>query len=112
MGKICQMQKNNDKPIYASPAYLWDSINQLRGTLQLWETAVVFQFADFKEGHLSLRIPLTAIEKMEEFLVFDLAKNGLRIQDREGKYDLFVLEEVSQFKIHLNNELANLKPGI
>lgn len=103
------MHKNNDNPIFTTPAYLWDSVKQLTGTLELWKKVVIFRLNDFKGSHLDLRIPLESIEKVEEFLVFDLAKNGLRIQDSAGKYDLFVLEEVSQFKIHLNNELANLK---
>ena len=96
------------KPILKLPASLWDGIRQLPGTLELWETEVIFRLKDFKESHLDLRIPLVGIEKVEEYLVFDLAKNGLRIQGKDGKYDMFVLEDVRGFKHALAKELTRL----
>ncbi len=95
-------------PIYKTPAVLWDKTQQLHGSLELWETEIFFRLNEFKESHLNLSIPLTAIEKVEEYLVFDLAKNGLRIQDKHGKYDLFVLDDVRKFKHILLHEIAKL----
>ncbi len=98
--------KPTSAPIFSTPAALWDGTRQLSGTLELWETEVVFRPKDFKDSHLSLRIPLTNIEKVEDYLVFDLAKNGLRIQGREGRFDLFVLDEARVFKHRLSDLLG------
>lgn len=100
------MKKKLHTPIFSTPASLWDGASQLSGNLELWETEVVFRLADFKDSHLNLRIPLADIEKVEEYLVFNVAKNGLKIQDREGRYDLFVLEDVRGFKLQLLAALA------
>lgn len=100
------MKKNLRSPLFSTPASLWDGASQLSGNLELWETEVVFRLADFKDSHLNLRIPLADIEKVEEYLVFNLAKNGLRILGREGRYDLFVLEDVRGFKLRLLEALA------
>jgi hypothetical protein len=91
--------------ILSSPAYLWDGYHQLLGTLELWESEVIFKLSDFKYSHLNLHIAMKNISKVEEFLIFDLAKNGLRIQNKDGKYDLFVLEESEYFKKMLINQL-------
>lgn len=89
---------NSGKPIYSSNAFLWNGMNRLPGTLELYTLAVFFRLNNFNESHLNLCIPLAEIEKMEEFLVFDLAKIGLRFYGANGKYDLFVLEDGSVFK--------------
>ena len=86
------------KPILEFPAHLWDGIRQLPGTLELWEKEVVFRFVNFKDSHLNLVIPISEIEKVEEYLVFDLARNGLRICSKGGRCDLFVLEDGQAFK--------------
>lgn len=100
------MDKNLGPPLFSTPASLWDGATQLPGSLELWETEAVFRPAGFTSGYLSLRIPLAEIEKVEEYLVFNLARNGLRIQSREGKYDLFVLEDIQSFKARLLEKLA------
>ncbi|GJM33548.1 MAG: hypothetical protein DHS20C18_25490 [Saprospiraceae bacterium] len=92
------MNEHPPNPVFSTPASLWNGTNQLLGNLELWETAVIFRLADFQESHLNLTIPLANIEKVEAYLVFNLAKNGLRIQDKEGRYDLFVLDDVRGFK--------------
>lgn len=85
-------------PILSVPALLWDGSRQLSGILELWETLIFFRLDDFKNSHLQLSIPLTELDIVEEYMVFDLAKNGLRIQSKKGRYDLFVLEEGQRFK--------------
>ncbi|MGK0175307.1 MAG: hypothetical protein ACI9AT_001694 [Ulvibacter sp.] len=92
------MREKSIKQIFSTPASLWDGKHQLSGILELWETNVIFRLTDFQDSHLHLCIPLNTIEKIEEFLIFDLAKNGLRIQDKNEKYDLFVLDEGSDLK--------------
>ena len=92
------MKKNSIKPIHSSYAYLLNKIDRFPGTLELWATVVCFRFKNFNESHLNLNIPIAEIEKIEEFLVFDIAKIGLRIQGLNGKNDLFVLEDGGVFK--------------
>ncbi|MCB0650230.1 MAG: hypothetical protein KDC85_03070 [Saprospiraceae bacterium] len=102
------MQKQVTDPVFSTPAYLWDGTNRLPGILELWNTEVVFRFSGFKSSHLNLVIPVSSIEKVEEYLIFDLAKNGLKIQSREDKFDLFVMEEVWKFKNSLTKALDRL----
>ncbi len=92
------MKQDSSVPILSVPALLWDGSKQLSGILELWKTLVYFRLDDFKNSHLQLRIPLTELDFVEEYMVFDLAKNGLRIQSKDGRYDLFVLEEGPRFK--------------
>ncbi len=99
---------DNNTPIVTVPATLWDGAQQLPGCLELWPAAVIFHPTDFKDGHLNLHIPLPSIKKVEAYLVFDLAKNGLRIEGQEGRFDLFVLDEVSRFKQLLIAEIGKL----
>jgi hypothetical protein len=92
------MKKNPKAPILSVPATIWDGSRQFSGVLELWQKAVCFRLIGFKNSHLELNIPITEIERVEEFLVFDLAKNGLRIQSKNGRSDLFVLDEGALFK--------------
>jgi hypothetical protein len=103
------MVQDTPAPVYATPAILWDGIHQLSGSLEIWDTEIVFRFADFRNSHLNLSVPLVEIEAVEKYLVYDLAKNGLQILDKEGRIDLFVLEEVSEFKHTLLQTIAQLK---
>ena len=100
------MKKNLRRPLVSTPASLWDGTSQLSGSLELWETEIVFLPAGFNNSHLNLRIPLADIEKVEEYLVIDWVKNGLQIKSREGKSDLFVIDDVRSFKIRLLKALA------
>jgi hypothetical protein len=92
------MEKHSERYIYSSHAFLWNGREQLSGTLEVQMTAVIFRFNNFDTSHLNLCIPIDQIERVEEFLVFDIAKIGLRIQGTNGKYDLFVLEDGQAFK--------------
>jgi len=92
------MNENYYTSIFSAPASLLDGQNQLSGKLELWETIITFRLADFQNSHLNLTIPIVSIEKVEEFLIFNLAKNGLRIQNTNGRFDLFVLEESDVLK--------------
>ena len=89
---------NKDCTLFSSPAILMDVKNQLSGKLELWETKITFQLDDFKSSHLNLSIPINSIENVEEFLIFNIARNGLRIQNRNGRFDLFVLKESDVLK--------------
>jgi len=91
--------KNSTKEIILikSHAYLWDGTKQLSGTLELWPSQLVFHFDDFQMTHLNLNIPLEKIEYAKVFMIFNIAKNGLKVKTREGKIDLFVLKDCREF---------------
>ncbi len=85
-------------PLHTTAAWLWDGKRQLPGRLELSEYRLEFHFDNFRDSHLNLIIPLREIEKVEEFLLFELSRNGLRVENRQGKTDVFVLEELAGFK--------------
>jgi hypothetical protein len=58
---------------------LWDGKKQLPGTLSLTSENLIFEFDDFQKSHLSLTIPLVEIESAEDFLLFEFARNGLKL---------------------------------
>jgi hypothetical protein len=90
-----------------SKASLWDGNRQLPGTLSLTPKNLIFQFDDFQKSHLNLVIPLEDIETAEHFLVFELARNGLKISTEKG-YDLFVLENAMDFRKVLMKAIGKL----
>ena len=102
--------QNESVPILSAPAHLYDGDRQLPGTLELWPQQLVFRFANFRESHLNLFIQLDSIKKVEEFLIYNVARNGLRISCKDGKTDLFVLEESQPFKATLDNQLKECLP--
>ena len=79
-------------------AHLWDGHKQLPGKLSLTPKNLFFHFDDFQKSHLNLQVPLLEIKKAETFLLYDLAKNGLKITSSGGQIDLFILADPEQFK--------------
>lgn len=92
-------------PPYCAPAFLWDGQRQLPGTLELWEQKVVFRFDNFPDSHLNLVIPVWEILRVDVFLVFRIARHGLRIENKKGTADCFVLEDPKGFKDKLMGQL-------
>ena len=84
--------------IYSNSAFLWDGQNRLQGTLELWEYKVVFKFDDFQKSHLTLVIPIWEILSVETFLLFELTLNGIRIENKKGHEDTFIVEDASKVK--------------
>ncbi len=100
------MKQIKPPPLHAYPAHLWDGNHQLPGTLELWEKQLVFRFTNFKDSHLNLTIQLDDIETVEEFLIYNIARNGLRVIGKDGKTDAFVLEGSRFFKQLLDARLS------
>jgi len=98
--------------ILHSPAFFWDGTTQLPGVLQLRSTELVFKFSDFKHSHLNLNIPLRDVESARVFMIFNISKNGLRIDSRNDKIDLFVLEDCKGFCEVLLREMKKKKESI
>lgn len=100
------MKHIKQPPLHAHPAHLWDGDRQLPGTLELWEKQLVFRLTNFKDSHLNLTIQLDDVEAIEEFLIYNIARNGLRVISKDGKTDSFVLHESSFFKKLLEARLS------
>ncbi len=100
------MKQSTNTPIFVSPAHLWDGHRQLPGQLELWEQELVFRFANFEDSHLQLTVSLSEITKLEEFLIYNVALNGLRIISKDGKADTFVLEQSRLFKHLLEAQIS------
>lgn len=89
-------------------AIFWDGAHQLSGTLELNETKLIFRFDDFKHSHLNLSIMLSDIKYAKVFLVFNIARKGLKIETEDGTIDMFVLEDSKAFCIVLNNQIKKV----
>ena len=88
-------------------AFLWDGIKRLEGEIKVFEQHLDFEFKDFSSSHLKLQIPFEGIEKIEDFKIFGLAKNGVKILSKDGKEDCFVLNQSDRFKKLLNKKPNN-----
>lgn len=97
MGKSLKSQ-----PIISVPAYLWDGVKHLRGMLELYPDEVHFEFKDFSKSKIELNIHIEKIRVVEEFLLFDLDRKGLRIESNKDAEDLFISENTLQFKTELD----------
>ena len=79
-------------------AFLWDGIKRLEGEIKVFEKHLDFEFKDFSSSHIKLQIPFEGIEKIEDFKVFGIAKNGVKILSKDGKEDCFVLNQSDRLK--------------
>jgi len=84
--------------ILEAAASLWNGKKQLLGTLILTADNLIFTFDDFGQSHMNLQIPLEEIEQVEEFLIFNLSRSGLKITGKDGHFDLFVLDDPKVFR--------------
>lgn len=89
-------------------AYLWNGKQKLPGKLVLTNTHLEFLLQGFEESLLNWHIELDEIESAKDFLVFNIARQGLRIISNAGKSDLFVLENVEDLG-HFFRELNKKK---
>lgn len=95
-------KSSKDQPIIKVPAFVWDGNKQLPGELELYTNVVHFHFKDFSKSKIELNIPTGKIKEVEEFLLFDLDRKGLRIKSNSNSEDLFISENAHQFKIELD----------
>ena len=95
-------------PIIITTAYLWDGNKQLPGILSLTPKNLFFEFEDFQKSHLNLQISLQEIKKAETFLIYEIAKKGLKITGRKEQTDLFVLDDPITFRKELLEAMSKL----
>jgi len=89
--------KTSTQLIFSSPAFFWDGSIQLSGVLELWDAELKFSFEDFQHSHLDLKIQLNDIKVCKPFLLFNVARKGLKIISINGKVDMFILEDSKEF---------------
>jgi hypothetical protein len=87
-------------------AHLWDGNKKLGGELILTPKDLFFEFHDFRNSHLSMRIPLFQITECSTFILFDISRKGLRVATKDKRENLFVLEDPVGFRDLL---MQNLK---
>ncbi len=91
-----------------TPAIFWDGTKQLPGLLELRNDELVFKFDDFKHSHLNLCIKLSDIEYAKEFLLFKIARKGLKVSSKNDRIDLFILEDPKPFCKALLLQIENI----
>lgn len=67
---------------------------------------MVFRFEDFKNSHLSLVIFIHEIERIETFQIFNAFNYGVRILNKKGKSDAFIIEDAVEMKRRLEISVA------
>ncbi len=92
-----QKQISKPRSILQSLAIFWDGTKQLSGTLELWDTELVFHFEDFKHSNLNLCIKLEDIEYAKVFLLFNIARKGLKVSSKNDRIDMFILDDSKKF---------------
>ncbi len=104
---LMQVQTQNNQGLQFT-AFLWDGIQRLEGALIIGEAFLEFKSKNFQNSHLKLLIRLDQINKVEEFRIFEVSRNGVRLHSRDGKIDSFVLDESIQFRKLLQKKLDAL----
>ena len=89
-------------------ATLWDGTKQLHGKLELLENGLFFSLTNFSKSNLNLDIPYEHIESVKLYRVYKLALEGLEIVTKDGKQNVFVMEEAIEIKKSITNRM-NLK---
>ncbi|MCB0704660.1 MAG: hypothetical protein KDC34_05095 [Saprospiraceae bacterium] len=82
-------------------AFLWDGESQLSGRLELGVDAVLFKPTSFTDTHLQLIIPYARIQSVDEFLLYGIVRNGIKIRSQEDRVDDFIMEQAGTFKAAL-----------
>ncbi len=95
---ISKPMKSVETILLQSLASLYNGKQQLPGTLILTDEHLLFTFDDFSQSHLNLQIPINEIEQVEEFLIFNISRHGLKITSKDGHLDLFVLNDPAVFR--------------
>ena len=95
-----------NEPILMMDAWLWNGQQQMPGVIQLLPGRIRFQPADFPDSHLSLEIPLSEVEEVDSFLVFNISRLGLLVRSRDGRSDRFILADPEAFRKALNQALG------
>ena len=79
-------------------AILWDGHKQLHGYLEFGETGLIFRLKDFSETSLHLVMKYVDIASVGKYKLYNLSNEGIEIISKDGKRNVFVVEEVAHAK--------------
>lgn len=91
--------------ILKTKSWIWNGNLRLEGELALHPTLLSFSLKDFPDSHLSFEIPLSNIHSVKNFLLFGIEKNGLHLITKNQKSEYFILENATEFKRILKQQL-------
>ena len=86
-------------------ATLWDGSKQLHGSLELLENGLFFSLNNFSRSNLNLDIPYEHIENVRLYRVYKISLEGLEIVTKDGKQNVFVMEDASNIKRLIRNRI-------
>lgn len=82
-------------------AILWDGYKQLHGYLEFGDNELIFRLEDFSETSLHLTIPYAEILKVSSYKVYGISSRGVEITSKDGKRNVFVVEDILTLKQEL-----------
>lgn len=85
-------------------AILWDGHKQLHGYLEFGDIELIFTLKDFSETSLHLTIPYAEVLKVSTYKVYDLSSKGVEVASKDGKRNVFVVEDTLTLKKELKKK--------
>jgi len=89
-------------------AILWDGHKQLHGYLEFGATELVYKLKDFSETSLNLVIEYSNIASVGNHKMFGIANEVIEIVSKDGKRNLFVVDDLVNVKKDLKHRLKLL----
>lgn len=93
-------------------AILWDGFTRINGFLEIEKNRITFHCIDFNDSSLTLNIPFDEIEVLKHYRLFSQDINGIEVISKDGKKNVFVVEEAKKLytliKVLLKSTKANL----
>lgn len=83
-------------------AILWDGNKQLHGFIEFTDMKLIFRLKDFSKTYLHLLLKFEDISKIRKHKLYNLSHEAIEMCSKEGKRNVFVLEDVDKLKKELN----------
>lgn len=93
---------------YQSEAILWDGYTQLHGKLIINDNNLIFYLSHFKDSQLHWTIELHSIVSIDSVLIYNLLRNGVKIQTTNNNQYLFVLPDSLSFQQKLKEIISRI----
>ena len=89
-------------------AVLWNGKKQIQGSIKIDELLISFVFSDFNDTNLKLEIPLEEVEQVFYHKLYEITNEGLEIQSKGGKRNVFVIEDPVGLKRNIEKRIEEL----
>ncbi len=83
-------------------AILWDGFKKINGFLEIENSNLIFRFVDFNNSSLTLQISINEIETLKHYRLFSQEINGVELISKDGKRNVFVVENAQKLYKHIN----------